>query len=75
MQEFETSYANWLKEKHESTDSSSENYEKALKDLIEVLNTIFTVYEEGQLTDCDDDTVEKNPIVLGSSVLGSLEGD
>jgi len=75
MEEFEKNYATWLNEKHESTDLSEGDYEKALKDLIEILNTIFTVYEEGNLTDCDDDTPEKNPIVLGSSMLGSLEGD
>ncbi len=75
MQEFEKTYATWLEEKQKNTTPSAGDYEQALKDLIEVLNTIFTVYEEGQLTDCDDDTAEKNPIVLGSSVLGSLEGD
>jgi hypothetical protein len=36
---------------------------------------MFTIYEQGRLTDCDDDTPEKNPIILGSSQLGSFESD
>jgi uncharacterized protein len=41
--------------------------------LIEVMEEIFTVYEQGRLADCDDDTPERNPVILGSSTLGSLE--
>lgn len=75
MEQFETTYTNWLEERHNSVDPSRQASDPTLKKLIEVLNTIFTIYEEGRLTDCDDDTPEKNPIVLGSSTLGSLEGE
>jgi uncharacterized protein len=37
------------------------------------MEEIFTVYEQGRLADCDDETPERNPVILGSSTLGSLE--
>lgn len=75
MDLFETTYNTWLSERRSSEDPCRQASDPTLKALIEVLTTIFTLYEEGRLTDCDDDTPEKNPIVLGSSTLGSLESD
>jgi hypothetical protein len=40
--------------------------------LIEVLDNLFTIYDEGFLADCDDDTEDINPTVLGSTYLGTL---
>lgn len=73
MAQFETAYGKWLSEHRNSEDPCRQASDTTLKPLLEVLATIFTIYEEGQLTDCDDDTPEKNPIILGSSMLGSLE--
>jgi len=75
MQLFEDAYNAWLNERRSSNDPAKQASDGTLTALIEVLATIFTIYEEGRLTDCDDDTPEKNPIVLGSSTLGSLESD
>jgi hypothetical protein len=72
MQLFEEAYNKWLSERRGSEDPCRQAPDATLKKLMEVLGKIFTIYEEGRLTDCDDDTPEKNPIVLGSSRLGSL---
>ncbi|MBN1340818.1 MAG: hypothetical protein JXA03_15930 [Bacteroidales bacterium] len=75
MKKFEDAYNNWLNERQASEDPMKQASDEKLKTLIEVLEEMYTVYEEGQLADCDDDTEEKNPVVLGSSKLGSLEND
>jgi hypothetical protein len=75
MQLFEEAYTAWLNERRGSENPCRQASDATLKTLLEVLGKIFTIYEEGRLTDCDDDTPEKNPIVLGSSMLGSLESD
>jgi hypothetical protein len=75
MKKFEDAYNDWLNDRQNSEDPMKQAADDKLKALIEVLEEMFTVYEEGQLADCDDDTEEKNPVVLGSSKLGSLESD
>jgi len=75
MKKFEDAYNDWLNDRQDSEDPMKQAADDKLKALIEVLEEMFTVYEEGQLADCDDDTEEKNPVVLGSSKLGSLESD
>lgn len=75
MKKFETAYNKWLKERENSKNPLKQTKYSTLINLITVIEEMFTVYEQGQLTDCDDDTPEKNPIILGSSTLGSLESD
>jgi hypothetical protein len=73
MKKFEDTYLAWLNEREKSADPLKQASKQKLTALMAVLEELFTVYEEGQLSDCDDDTMEKNPVVLGSSTLGSLE--
>jgi hypothetical protein len=73
MKKFEDTYLAWLNEREKSADPLKQASKQTLTSLMAVLEELFTVYEEGQLSDCDDDTIEKNPVVLGSSTLGSLE--
>lgn len=75
MKKFEDAYNDWLNDRQDSEDPMKQAADNKLNALTEVLEEMFTVYEEGQLADCDDDTEEKNPVVLGSSKLGSLESD
>ncbi len=75
MKRFEDAYTKWLNGRHNSPDPLKQVTDSVLMELITVIEEMFTVYEEGRLTDCDDDTPEKNPVVLGSSRLGSLESD
>jgi uncharacterized protein len=73
MAKFEHSYNNWLTERISSPTPQNQAQDSTLTELIEVLGELFTTYESGYLTGCDDDTPEKSPIVLGSSKLGSIE--
>ncbi len=74
MQLFEAIHAQWLHERRSSEDPGRQASDNTLKALIEALNAIFTIYEEGRLADCDGGTLQKNTLVLGGSMLGSLEG-
>jgi hypothetical protein len=65
MSDFEKAWENWLKAKQDGNNNAS-------KDLINVLEDIYTVYNEGTLGDCDDDTEETNPMILGQTNLGTL---
>lgn len=40
--------------------------------MVDVLENLFTVYNEGTLGDCDDDTDEDTPVILGQTNLGTL---
>ena len=73
MKEFEDLYELWLNTRINSIDPVKQVPDALNKQFIELLEKLFTVYEQGQLSDCDDDTEEKNPVVLGRSMLGSLE--
>lgn len=75
MGKFEEAYNQWLTERENSKDPLKQTKDSTLLKLITVIEDMFTVYEQGQLTDCDDDTFEKNPVILGSTRLGSLESD
>ncbi len=75
MKKFEKAHKTWLDERENSKDPLKQAKDTTLINLIKVIEDMFTIYEQGQLSDCDDDTPEKNPIILGSSQLGSLESD
>ena len=75
MKKFEKAQKAWLDEREKSKDPLKQAKDATLVKLIKVIEEMFTIYEQGRLTDCDDDTPEKNPIILGSSTLGSLESD
>jgi len=74
MAKFETAWQEWLAARHANAGSQQQTDDEILTRLRSELENLFTIYEEGQLTDCDDDTPEKNPVILGYSALGSLEG-
>ncbi len=73
MKEFEDLYEKWLDARINSVDPMKQVPDVLNKQFIDLLERLFTVYDQGQLADCDDDTEEKNPVILGRTVLGSLE--
>jgi hypothetical protein len=75
MKKFEEAQDKWIGERRNSSNPMKQASDGTLISLIRLIEEMFTVYEEGRLTDCDDDTPEKNPIVLGTTQLGSLESD
>jgi hypothetical protein len=64
---FRERYHTWRKELQDFI--SEQRKERATLDLIRCLTELYTVYEEGQLIDCDDDTIERNPMVLDRTHL------
>jgi hypothetical protein len=72
MLEFETVYETWRIEKRKSVKLGLPMNKAINMKLIEVLDNLFTIYDEGFLADCDDDTEDINPTVLGSTYLGTL---
>jgi hypothetical protein len=75
MQEFEAVYEEWRKEKRKSVRLDLPMDKVINSKLIEVLDNLFTIYDQGYLADCDDDTDNINPIVLGATYLGTLGGN
>ena len=73
MKEFEDLYEQWLNTRIGSAEPEKQVPDALNKQFIDLLERLFTVYEQGQLADCDDDTEEKNPFILGRTNLGSLE--
>jgi hypothetical protein len=70
MVNFRAKYHTWRKEIEDFT--SDQRKDQAIAALIRCLTELYTVYEEGQLIDCDDDTIERNPLVLNRTHLGTL---
>jgi hypothetical protein len=75
MKEFEDAWNTWLTERTQSEDPLNQAQDTTLKNLIEVIEKLFTIYEQGRLKGCEDDDTEDNRIILGSSRLGSLEDE
>ena len=75
MKKFEKLYNDWLSARINSSNPELQVKGKLLKDFIDLIEDLFTVYPEGQLVDCNDDTEEKNSIVLGRTYLGTLDID
>ncbi len=75
MLEFETVYEDWrtAKRKSKRLDVPMDNVINTK--LIDVLENLFTIYDQGYLADCNDDTDDINPIVLGATYLGTLGGN
>ena len=72
MKAFEAAYNNWLKAKQQAGGGTDDITVAALTGkLIEVVEGLFTVYDEGRLSDCNDDTEEITPILLGQTFLGT----
>ena len=77
LQEFEQAWDAWFTERIQSDDPVEQSQDTTLKHLIEVIERLFTIYEQGRLKGCEDEDeeTENNRIILGSSKLGSLENE
>lgn len=72
MSHFETRYQAWLNALRKTTQNGiADKKDHTLRDLIEILNELYTIYPEGHLHDCKDGD-ETNPIILGQTQLGNL---
>jgi hypothetical protein len=71
---FEAVYKDWLAAKHIAVSTDKPIDPVLNSKFIDVLEKLYTVYQQGQLSDCNDDTQETNPIILNKSSLGTLQG-
>lgn len=72
MQQFEAAYFEWRIAKRTAAQENKPINKVVIKKFMDILENLFTIYEQGYLSDCDDDTQETNPIILGSTFLGTL---
>ncbi len=73
MSLLEDKYQAWLNARVKYPGNANA-YKKALKELLEALNEVKTVYPVGTLRECNDSESE-NPIVLGSTSLGTFDAN
>lgn len=71
---FEAVYKDWLAAKHIAVSTDTPIDPVLNSKFIDVLEKLYTVYQQGQLSDCNDDTQETNPIILNKTSLGTLQG-
>ena len=74
MVDFEKLYAQWRTAKQTSLYNNTPMDVTINTNFINLLESLYTVYQAGQLADCDDDTPDVNPIILNQSSLGTLQG-
>ncbi|MGN6394809.1 MAG: hypothetical protein ACTHMI_04560 [Mucilaginibacter sp.] len=73
MVDFEKQYQKWLDAKHTSVRNNTAMDATINTDFINLLEKLYTVYQAGHLSTCDETDV--NPIILNKSSLGSLQND
>ena len=74
MVDFEAAYKDWLQAKQTAVRNNTPMDVTINNKLIDIVEKLYTVYQQGTLGDCDDDTTDINPIILNRSSLGTLQG-
>ncbi|WP_293311671.1 hypothetical protein [Pedobacter sp. UBA5917] len=69
MNQFETAYKNWLIQINTSSAGDAERV-KALKNFIESIQGLRSVYPSGKLHSCNENEVQKNPLILNQTNIG-----
>lgn len=73
MPVFEEGYKNWLQYQQGRLDNKAvDEANDSLKQLIEILGNLVTIYPIGTLHDCEDGN-DDNPIILGRTQIGNLD--
>jgi hypothetical protein len=74
MVDFEAAYKDWLQAKQAAVRNNTPMDVTINNKFIDIVEKLYTVYQQGTLGDCDDDTTDINPIILNRSSLGTLQG-
>ncbi len=69
MAQFELAYKNWLIQINTTSAGDLERV-KALKNLIDILQNLRSVYPSGKLHSCNENEVQKNPLILNQTNIG-----
>ncbi|MGM9475503.1 hypothetical protein ACS5PU_03690 [Pedobacter sp. GSP4] len=69
MDQFEKAYKNWLIQINTTSAGDAERV-KALKNFIEIIQGLRSVYPSGKLHSCNENEVQKNPLILNQTNIG-----
>ncbi|WP_339875678.1 hypothetical protein [uncultured Algoriphagus sp.] len=73
LRQFETCYKRWIEE-HARFKQDGQNltaYQEANDRLLEILAKLNSVYPKATLHDCEESDANKNPVMLGKTILGT----
>lgn len=73
LREFESSYNSWIKElaTFKATGNNHATYQEANDRMLSILAKLNSVYPKATLHDCEESDADKNPVMLGKTILGT----
>ncbi|MCR9014584.1 hypothetical protein [Aquiflexum gelatinilyticum] len=73
LREFETSFKAWIKElaSYKATGNNHATYQEANDRMLAILAKLNSVYPKATLHDCEESDADKNPVMLGKTILGT----
>ncbi|MEN2280586.1 hypothetical protein AAGF08_00510 [Algoriphagus sp. SE2] len=73
LREFETNYKSWIEEhaRFKNDGKNHSTYQEANDRMLEILAKLNSVYPKATLHDCEESDAEKNPVMLGKTILGT----
>lgn len=73
LREFETSYKRWIEElaRFKRDGNNHSTYQEANDSMLELLARLNSVYPKATLHDCEESDADKNPVMLGKTILGT----
>lgn len=73
LREFESSYKTWIKElaNFKATGNNHATYQEANDRMLAILAKLNSVYPKATLHDCEESDADKNPVMLGKTILGT----
>lgn len=73
LREFESSYNTWIKElaTFKATGNNHATYQEANDRMLSILAKLNSVYPKATLHDCEESDADKNPVMLGKTILGT----
>lgn len=73
LREFEVRYQNWMLElgRFSAGADNQPTYQEANDKMVEILSKLHSVYPMATLHDCEESDADKNPVMLGKTILGT----
>lgn len=73
LREFETCYQSWTRELaiFKELENNHATYQEANDRMLAILATLNSVYPKATLHDCEESDADKNPVMLGRTILGT----
>ena len=73
LREFESRYQTWIRELalFKATGNNHATYQEANDRMLAILAKLNSVYPKATLHDCDESDADKNPVMLGKTILGT----